>query len=103
MLVKAGLPERAAIHSATLAAAKMLGKAHLIGAVKPGLAADFVLTRRNPLQDISVLSTPDAVVKQGVYLNKQRLEALEQNALNTQSPWLTYPLLLWEPLKRLIL
>lgn len=103
LLVEAGLPERAVIHSATLAAAKMLGKAHLIGAVKPGLAADFVLTRRNPLQDISVLSTPDAVVKQGIYLNKQRLEALEQNALNTQSPWLTYPLLLWEPLKRLIL
>jgi imidazolonepropionase-like amidohydrolase len=52
-LVKAGLTPTQAIVAATGDAARCLGLADRLGTLKPGLAADFLVLDRNPLDDIA--------------------------------------------------
>jgi len=52
-LVRSGLTPARAIVAATGDAARCLGLADRLGTLKPGLAADFLVLERNPLDDIS--------------------------------------------------
>ncbi|MEG6523323.1 amidohydrolase family protein, partial [Desulfotomaculum sp. 1211_IL3151] len=54
LLVESGLMPREALKAATSEAAKELGTGH-IGAIEPGRAADLVLVRNNPIQDIQAI------------------------------------------------
>jgi imidazolonepropionase-like amidohydrolase len=64
-MVKYGMTPMQAIQSATSSAADLLGKADVIGSIKPGKFADVVAVSGDPLQDISVLENVEFVMKDG--------------------------------------
>ncbi|NIP78477.1 MAG: amidohydrolase family protein [Gemmatimonadetes bacterium] len=80
-LVEAGLTPLEALRASTLNAAAALGRAGEAGVVAPGAWADLVVVAASPLEDLSVLATPDAVVSRGVYLDREELERLRAEAL----------------------
>ena len=61
MMVDAGLTPMQALVAATGTAAQCHGKAGQIGTIEPGAAADFVVLKENPLQDIKATRTIAAV------------------------------------------
>lgn len=63
-----GMAPRAALQSITVNVARLLGIDEQVGTLAPGKAADLLVLRRNPLDDVAVLSDDDAramVVKGG--------------------------------------
>jgi imidazolonepropionase-like amidohydrolase len=64
-LVQMGLSPLAAIRSATLWAAELMGWSDRVGAIRPGRFADLVAVDGDPLADITLLERPAAVVKGG--------------------------------------
>jgi cytosine/adenosine deaminase-related metal-dependent hydrolase len=73
LLVEAGLTPEAAWVAATRWAGETLGLAKL-GTVQEGAPADFLLFREDPTQDLTALSTLEAVVAQGRFYPKVVLE-----------------------------
>ena len=64
LMVQAGMPEMAAIQSATSVAASVLGQIEL-GSIKAGQLADLVGVKGNPLENISLLENVQLVIKDG--------------------------------------
>lgn len=69
-MVEAGMPELAAIRSATLSAAELLNQSQRLGSIEPNFAADIIAVKGDPLKDISVLEKVDFVMKDGVVYKK---------------------------------
>ncbi|MDX1500039.1 MAG: amidohydrolase family protein [Woeseiaceae bacterium] len=65
MLQQAGIPPRAIVRMATANAAAALGLDATHGAIEPGKVADFLLTPRDPAEDIRHLAEFDAVYVNG--------------------------------------
>lgn len=65
MMTHGGLSAQEALIAATQAAADLLGMSDQVGTLKPGAYADFVAVADNPLETITVLQTPQAVMKGG--------------------------------------
>lgn len=59
----------AILQSATITPAKMMGQSEFLGQIKPGFSADLLILNSNPLEDITILSKPEAhilaVIKEG--------------------------------------
>jgi hypothetical protein len=72
----AGLSPWRTLRTATLNAAKALGKSGKIGSLTKGAFADFIMTKNNPIQDLSVLRHPDGVFAQGIYYSRNMLDSL---------------------------
>lgn len=72
MLVKFGMPPAAAIQSATVNAAKLLGLSAEVGSLEPGKAADIIAVTGDPLTDVTVLKQISFVMKAGVVFNDAR-------------------------------
>lgn len=85
LLKKSGLSNYEVLKAATINAAETLAIEHDYGSVAVGKIADLVLVTQNPLDDISVLKSPYAVVKKGQWLDKVQLEKLRIEAKNTES------------------
>lgn len=69
--VRFGMTPVQAIQSATVVTADLLGWEDRVGAIQPGLYADIVAVKGNPLADISELEDVDFVMKGGtVYKNQ---------------------------------
>ena len=64
-MVEAGMPPLAAIKSATVEAAKLLGQEKDLGSIEPGKFADLVAVPGDPLADISLVSKVNFVMKGG--------------------------------------
>lgn len=64
-MVDAGIPEMDAIIAGTSNAAELIGASDDIGAVKPGLYADIVAVKGDPLADITVLQDVSFVMQGG--------------------------------------
>ena len=64
-MVEAGMPSMKAIQSATVEAAKLLGKYNKLGSLVEGKSADIIAVSGNPLDDITVLEDVDFVMKEG--------------------------------------
>lgn len=73
-LVAAGLSPAQALHAATAVPAARMK--HRSGAIAPGLRADMVLLRANPLDDITDTRAIEAVVANGRYLDRASLDAM---------------------------
>lgn len=71
VLVANGMTPLAAIRTATVNAAKALGRERDVGAIRPGMWADLVAVRGDPLVDVRVLEAPARVVKGGVLVTAQ--------------------------------
>jgi imidazolonepropionase-like amidohydrolase len=66
-----GLSPAQALQVGTIAAAELLGLSNQIGAVKPGLLADIIAVRGNPLTNISATQQVVFVMKEGVVYRQQ--------------------------------
>lgn len=65
-MVEAGMPPLAAIKSATIEAAKLIGVEKEIGSIEAGKFADLVAVPGDPLADIKVVTKVNFVMKAGV-------------------------------------
>ena len=61
----AGLTPAQVLRIATVEAARFLGEAAAFGQIRPGLRADLLLVATNPLDDLSALAEPLAVIVRG--------------------------------------
>ncbi len=62
---QAGIEPLAVLRAATQASARALCREKEVGSLAPGLRADFVVYKNNPLEDVGVLHHPRAVFKGG--------------------------------------
>ena len=78
------LSPKAILQSATVNPARRFGLEGFLGQIKPKFAADMLILNENPLEDISILDTPEkhvlAVLKEGRVFHS-RWSKLEQDAL----------------------
>jgi imidazolonepropionase-like amidohydrolase len=65
-MVQAGMPALAALRSATLDAATLLGQDSRLGTLEPGKASDVVAVPGDPTQDITAMTRVAFVMKNGV-------------------------------------
>lgn len=77
-LVKAGLPPAYTLQMATMNAAQLLGHQDEVGSVSAGKYADLVAVPGNPLDDISVMSKVNFVMKAGVIYKRDGKEVVQQ-------------------------
>jgi imidazolonepropionase-like amidohydrolase len=66
LLTEAGMTPIAALQSATIHAARLLGQERDLGALEAGKLADIIAVRGDPLADIRLLERVDFVMKGGV-------------------------------------
>lgn len=78
LLVRAGLTPLEAIRSATVHPADVLGLDGKIGCVAVGCFADLVLVDGDPLTSPSILYAPRGVMRDGRWLDRDALDALEE-------------------------
>ena len=71
--VEAGIPVTVALQAATVNAAKLLGAAQRIGAIRPGMDADLLLVDGNPLQEIAATERISLVVFKGERIRRAAL------------------------------
>jgi imidazolonepropionase-like amidohydrolase len=64
-MVEHGMTPLEAIRSATVTAAELLGWRDRVGAIEPGLLADLIAVRGDPLERVDVLTDVEVVVKGG--------------------------------------
>lgn len=75
-MVAAGLSPREALEAATLAPARLLGWAGVMGSVETGKIADLILLDGNPLQDIANTRRIAGVFAQGRYYSRKDLDGM---------------------------
>jgi len=85
ILVEAGLTPLEAIQAATLNGADVLGMGGQIGCLAVGCAADLILVDGDPTQDISHLHDLEAVMRDGRWLDQDRLDELSEAAKHPSS------------------
>jgi imidazolonepropionase-like amidohydrolase len=84
---KAGLPPAAILRALTLTAARYHGLEATHGQVAPGHVADLVFTAGDPLQNLSTLARPDAVMQEGRLYDRAALDALLDQAREVAGSW----------------
>lgn len=94
LMHEAGLTAYEVLTAATVNAAKALKLENELGKVSKNYKADFIFSKTNPVEDMSVLKDPKAVVKAGVWYSRQDLKQLKQNAIESRSIWEELTLLL---------
>ena len=70
--VRCGLPPLAAIRTATLWAAQLMGWEDRVGSLQPGRWADLVAVPGDPLSDVTVLERPVVVLRGGRVVRDDR-------------------------------
>lgn len=76
LFVQAGFTPLEALQTATLNPAKFLGLEKSLGTIERGKVANLVLLDANPLDDIKNTRKISAVVVNGIYLSKEKLEQM---------------------------
>jgi imidazolonepropionase-like amidohydrolase len=71
-----GFTPYAALKTATVDPARLLGKEKEFGTIAEGRRADLVLTRGNPLEDVSRLRNPEGVMVAGRWIPEQERRSL---------------------------
>ncbi|MCO7224590.1 amidohydrolase family protein [Pleionea sp. CnH1-48] len=84
---KAGLSTFDVLAAATINAAKALKLDKKIGKVSPQYNADFIYSSSNPINNLSVLKEPEAVVKNGYWHSRQALNIMRDKAIESRSLW----------------
>ncbi len=70
-MVEAGMPTLAALRSATVSAAELLGQTANLGTLEPGKLADVVAVDGDPEQDIDAMQRVRFVMKQGAVYRQE--------------------------------
>ena len=82
LLEKAGVTPLTIIQAATINAATALNIEDQYGSIQVGKVADLLISKNNPLKDLSTLAQPIAVVKAGQWLSKEDLLSLKESGKN---------------------
>ena len=72
-----GVSKKFALHTATLKNAEILGIEKETGSIQSGKCADFLITERNPLENLSALRKPYMVVTRGSIIKQPRVKKLK--------------------------
>lgn len=83
----AGLSPLEALRAATLNPARVFAMSDSLGTVSPGMLADLVLLRSNPLDDIGNTTTISGVVLNGRFLDRAALD----NLVSVAAEWSRQP------------
>ena len=65
-----GVSNQFALYTATLRNAQLAGVGNITGSIEPGKSADFIVTRKNPLDDLTALRQLELVVCRGRTVRK---------------------------------
>ena len=65
------MPPMAALQSATMTTARLLGVEDELGSIAAGKLADIIAVTGDPIEDISLLRLVDFVMKDGVIYKKE--------------------------------
>ncbi len=76
LLVAAGLTPAKALRQATMTPAQFLGLAQSSGCIQPGMDADLVVLRANPLDEIKATTAIEAVMHRGKLHDRAELDGL---------------------------
>lgn len=90
-LAQGGMPPEAVLRTATLHAARAIGREHAIGSLEPGKLADLVILDRNPLEDIRHTETIHAVMKNGRLYDASTLDETWPRERAFPKPWFQEP------------
>ena len=85
LLVKAGLTPYEALQTATVNAGEVLGF-EKTGVIAPGYRANMILVEGDPLEDVSFVENPSAVMIGGKWLDADKLADLRKGAAQTSIP-----------------
>jgi len=66
LMTNAGMTNKDALKSATIETAKLLRMEGMLGQIKPGMLADIIAVKKNPIQYISAVENVSFVMKDGV-------------------------------------
>jgi imidazolonepropionase-like amidohydrolase len=94
LLKKAGLSTFDILAAATITPAKALNLDKQIGEISVNYNADFIYSSTNPTLNLSVLKTPEAVIKNGHWYSRDTLNAMRDEAIDSRSFWEEFFLLL---------
>ena len=72
-----GVSSAFALHTATLVNAGIAGIADETGSVETGKSADFIITDKDPLKELSALRNPYMVVMRGRIMKKPRVKKFD--------------------------
>ncbi len=89
LLKQAGLTDSKILKSATIDAAMNLGLSSEIGSIEVGKRAEFLLLSTNPLENLKILSKPEAVVYGEHYYDVEAVETLRELGGNKQGWYIT--------------
>jgi imidazolonepropionase-like amidohydrolase len=76
LVVRAGMPVAAALHSATLINARAAGQERDMGSLEPGKLANMIVLTRNPLDGLENLKSIAMTVKRGRVYSRRELKPL---------------------------
>ncbi len=77
---EAGLSNYDVLKTATINPTKTHKELEQIGSIEEGKLANFILTSKNPLEDLSVLNNPEWVMIKGRKIDKMLLNEFTENA-----------------------
>jgi imidazolonepropionase-like amidohydrolase len=80
LMVRGGMQPLAALQTATINPARFLGLENVLGTVAAGKAADLVVLRSNPVNDIRAVAEIDGVITAGRLLDRKRLDSILSDA-----------------------
>lgn len=72
-----GVSNEFALKTATIGNAKIAGIDNITGSIEAGKSADFMIVANNPLEDVSALRRPEAVVLRGKIRNHPKVKKFE--------------------------
>lgn len=87
LLEESGISTFDVLAAATINPAKALKLDSEIGKVSANYNADFIYSSSNPINDLSVLKEPDAVIKNGHWYSREILNAMRDEAIESRSLW----------------
>jgi imidazolonepropionase-like amidohydrolase len=85
MMSDAGMSNFEILKTGSVNTAEYMGMEKEWGMIKKGMSADFVLVEKNPLEDLTTMQKPIAVMIQGKMIERaelqKELDRIEQNHL----------------------
>ncbi|MDF2159134.1 amidohydrolase family protein [Algoriphagus sp. CAU 1675] len=85
LMSEAGMSNYEILKTGSVEPAKYMGQEAEWGMIKKGMAADFVMVEKNPLEDLKTMQKPMGVVIRGKWIGQEELQAqldqIEQNHL----------------------
>ena len=95
-LATAGIPHYEVLRTATLYPAQYYSLQDRYGSVEEGKIADLILLSGNPVEDIRHTRSIEGVFFEGIYLDKKKLESINQRTQRTSKSWWMSIKLLWD-------